>query len=296
MQPFIRRWLGYPRPKQYCAFTGRRTMLEHTFDRAARAAGPRQVVTVVNGDHHQFLQSPRPVKVPGRLIVQPRRCDTGPGVYLPLTAVMAVDPDAVVAIMPSDHFIHPMERFQAVLDEAFHLAEFLPGQIVLLAAQPDAPEADYGWIAPGKRLFGSRASLVSRFKEKPRPEEAKALHRGGCLWNTMIVVARAAALWDMAHSLRPEMTRRFEALRPWIGMAEEPEAVELAYRNMPSVNFSRDILEQAAGWTVVLPMQGVHWSDWGRPERVEQTLHAIGAKSALPSAAIGRAQPATAMA
>jgi mannose-1-phosphate guanylyltransferase len=271
-------------------------MLEHTFDRAVGAAGPQRVVTVVNDDHHQFLQSPRRLGVPGRLIVQPRRCDTGPGVFLPLTAIMARDPEAVVAIMPSDHFIHPKERFQSVLDEAFRLAEFLPGQIVLLAAEPDSPEPDYGWIAPGKRLFGSRASLVSRFKEKPKPEETAALHRQGCLWNTMIVVARAAALWGLTTSLRPEMMTRFEALRPWIGLAEEAEAVELAYRNMPSVNFSRDILEQVADWTVVLPMHDVHWSDWGRPERVEQTLNAIGARSAFPAATLRPAMPVAALA
>lgn len=296
MQPFIRRWLGHPRPKQYCAFTGRRTMLEHTFDRAVDAAGPQRVVTVVNDDHHPFLQSPRRLEVPGRLIAQPRRCDTGPGVFLPLTVVMARDPEAVVAIMPSDHFIHPKKIFQSVLDEAFGLAESLPGQIVLLAAQPDAPESDYGWITPGTRLSGSRASLVSRFKEKPRLAEAAALRRSGCLWNTMIVVARAAALWESARSLRPEMAARFEALRPWIGMPAESEAVERAYRGMPSVNFSRDILEQAADWTVVLPMRGVHWSDWGRPERVEQTLRAIGARSVLPAVALGQAIPAAAMA
>ena len=161
----------------------------------------------------------------------------------------------------------------------------------LLAAEPDSPEPDYGWIAPGTRLSGSRASLVSRFKEKPKPEETAALYRQGCLWNTMIVVARASALWELATSLRPEMMTRFEALRPWIGLAEESEAVELAYRNMPSANFSRDILEQVADWTVVLPMQDVHWSDWGRPERVEQTLRAIGATSEIGAAGVGRFLP-----
>ncbi|MFI5345983.1 MAG: sugar phosphate nucleotidyltransferase [Elusimicrobiota bacterium] len=294
MRPFIQRWLGYPRPKQYCAFTGRRTMLEHTFDRAVLASGDRRVVTVLNRDHGQFLRRPRRLHYPGRLIAQPVRRDTGPGVFLPLTAVTAMDPDALVAIMPSDHFIHPKARFQKVMDEAFRLAEFLPGQIVLLAARPDSAEPDYGWIDPGSRLSGSRASLVSRFKEKPKAEEASELHARGCLWNTMIVVARAGALWDLARAHQPEMIRRFEALRPWIGMAEETDAVELAYRNMPSVNFSRDFLERVADWTVVLPMHGVHWSDWGRPERVEQTLNAIGERSAFPSEALQPAGLATA--
>lgn len=286
MQAFIRRWLGHPRPKQYCSFTGRRTMLEHTWDRAVAAVGTDQVVTVINVDHRPFFESPRRLDAPGRLIAQPRRCDTGPGVFLPLTAIMAQDPEAVVALMPSDHFIRPQHRFQALLEEAFRLVDSLPGQLVLLAAAPDGPEPDYGWIAPGARLGQGEACLVSSFKEKPRPEEAKAFYRRGWLWNTMIVVARVSALWELARSVRPEMLSRFQALKGRMGTAEETEAIELAYRAMPSVNFSRDLLEAAAGRTAVLPMTDVHWSDWGRPERVEQTLAAIGAGSALATSTI----------
>ena len=296
MKPFIRRWLGHSRPKQYCAFTDRRTMLEHTLDRAARAAGPQRVVTVVNSDHHIYLQRPRRLNIPGRLIAQPRRCDTGPGVFLPLSVVMAQDPKALVAVMPSDHFIHSKAAFQTILNEAFELATYLPRKIILLAAEPDAPEPDYGWITPGPRLIRSRASLVDRFKEKPHPAESEELHRGGSLWNTMIVVAQASALWESAQALHPEMASRFQALRPWIGTPVEAEAGDMVYRGMPSVNFSRDVLERAVDWTVVLPMHGVHWSDWGRPERVEHTLNAIGARSALPPAAAERAMPVAAAA
>lgn len=291
MQPFIRRWLGHPRPKQYCSFTGRRTMLEHTLDRAETAVGPSRVVTVLNADHRRFLESPQRITLPGRLIVQPQRCDTGPGVFLPLTAVMAQDPEAFVAVMPSDHFIHPGGRFQAILEEAFELAEFLPGQIVMLAAQPDGPEADYGWIAPGTSIRDGKAFMVGSFKEKPKPEDAEAFFRRSWLWNTMIIVARAAALWEHAQNLRPEMIARFSALKGWIGLPEEQEAMELAYRSMPSVNLSRDLLEPLAAWTVALPMTGVRWSDWGRPERVEQTLAAIGEKGAFAPAMAPVATP-----
>lgn len=256
-------------------------MLEHTLDRAAAAVGEERVLTVTNSGHRRYLESPRRIELPGRLVVQPRRCDTGPGVFLPLTSVMARDPEAVVAIMPSDHFIHPGGRFQAVLDEAFQLAESLPGQLVLLAAAPDAPEPDYGWIAPGARLPGGKAFVVGRFKEKPRPEDAGRFFERGWMWNTMIIVARAAALWEHARDLHPEMMARFQALKGWIGLAEEREAIDLAYRGMPDVNLSRDLLEPLAGWTVALPMTGLRWSDWGRPERVEQTLAAIGQKGAF---------------
>jgi mannose-1-phosphate guanylyltransferase len=283
MEAFIRRWLGHPRPKQYCAFSGRRTMLEHTLDRARSAVAPSRIVTVINSDHRRFVEQPRKLDLPGRIVEQPRRCDTGPGVFLPLTHVMAQDPEALVAIMPSDHFIHPEDKFAAMLNEAYELAADLPESVVLLSARPDSAESDYGWISPGAALAGRGAMLVERFKEKPKSAEAADLHRRGGLWNTMIMVARVSALWDIARLSQPAMVARFDALRPWMGRAKEAEAVAHAYRNMESVNFSRDIVEPAAGRMVAMPMDGVHWSDWGRPQRIAETLARIGKAQSFPA-------------
>jgi mannose-1-phosphate guanylyltransferase len=291
MESFIRRWLGYPRPKQYCAFSGRRTMLEHTLERAQRTVSPSRIVTVINSDHRRYVEEPRRLEVPGLIIEQPRRCDTGPGVFLPLTHVMAQDPEALVAIMPSDHFIHPREKFSALLNEAYYLSADLPEQIVLLSARPDSAESDYGWISPGKTLSGRGAVLVERFKEKPQAAEAVELHRRGGLWNTMIMVARVSALWDIARRSHPAMIARFDALRPWMGRPEQQEAVAVAYRNMECVNFSRDIVEPAAGRMVALPMDGIHWSDWGRPQRIAETLGKIGKKQSFPAELVEESAP-----
>jgi mannose-1-phosphate guanylyltransferase len=283
MEAFIRRWLGHPRPKQYCAFSGGRTMLEHTLDRARNAVAASRIVTVINTDHRRYVEEPRRLDIPGRIIEQPRRCDTGPGVFLPLTHVMAEDPEALVAIMPSDHFIHPQEKFNALLNEAYLLATDHPEEVVLLSARPDSAESDYGWISPGKTLAGRGAMLVEKFKEKPKAAEAAELHRRGGLWNTMIMVARVSALWDIARRSQPAMIARFDALRPWMGRAQQTAAVARAYQAMESVNFSRDIVEPAAGRMVAMPMDGVHWSDWGRPQRIAETLTKLGKTQSFPA-------------
>ncbi|HXT00202.1 MAG TPA: sugar phosphate nucleotidyltransferase [Elusimicrobiota bacterium] len=290
MEAFIRRWLGHPRPKQYCAFSGLRTMLEHTVDRARGVVSPSRIVTVINTDHRRYVEEPRRLDIAGRIIEQPRRCDTGPGVFLPLTHVMAQDPEALVAIMPSDHFIHPIDKFSALVNEAFLLAADMPDKVILLSARPDSAESDYGWISPGEAIAGRGAMLVERFKEKPQAAEAAELHRRGGLWNTMIMVARVSALWDIARKSQPAMIKRFDELRPWMGRAEQDAAVARAYAAMESVNFSRDIVEPAAARMAVMPMEGIHWSDWGRPQRIAETLSKIGKTQAFP-AEIAEEQP-----
>lgn len=282
MEEFIRRWLGRPRPKQYCSFAGGRTMLEHTYARALAATDPERIVTVISPRHRRFLEAPRRIWTPGRLLEQPERRDTGPGVFLPLTWVMSQDPDALVAVMPSDHFIHPLARFHVLLDDAYRLAETHPRRIVLLAARPDRPEPDYGWIAPGAKMHGFDAVHVHRFKEKPSAREASLLHRHGGLWNTMILVARAQTLWDLGREIHPAMMAGFEKARATMGRPEEPETLRRVYAAMEPVNFSRGLLEHAADRIAALPMTDIEWSDWGRPQRVAETLVRLGRPRSFP--------------
>jgi len=282
MQSFVKRWLGHARPKQYCAFTGVRSMIEHTLERAAAIAGSWRVVSIIAPEHKGFLQKPRPMRVPGCVIEQPEPRDTGPGVFLPLARVLAQDPDAVVVLMPSDHFIFPHERFLALLEEAFLLAERLPDDLVLMAARPDSAETDYGWIIPGAPVPESRAFRVSLFREKPGAEDAALLREQGGVWNTMIIVARASAIWNLGRRHQPAMVRSFDSLMGRIGLPEQSAAVAEAYREMATLNFSRDILEHAAERTVVLPMDGVRWCDWGRPARVRETLGQVGKPPSFP--------------
>jgi hypothetical protein len=51
LQPFVRKLLGFELPKQYVSFTGNRSMLEHTFDRAEQLISPECLYTVVARDH-----------------------------------------------------------------------------------------------------------------------------------------------------------------------------------------------------------------------------------------------------
>lgn len=63
-----------------------------------------------------------------------------------------------------------------------------------------------------------------------------------------------------------------EALRRAVDTRYEPAVLEWVYQGLARSNFSRDVLEKAAARALVLPLRGVDWSDWGRPERIEHTL------------------------
>lgn len=280
MKPAIRRWLGHDRPKQYCSFSGGKTLLEETVERALGVVPPERLVTLIGRGHRRHLAAGG--VPPGLVIEQPAPRETAPGIFLAAAHVLRRDPSASLIIMPSDHFISPAGLFQARLRQAALTAERFPDKVVLLGARPDGPESDYGWIEPQDGwMTASGAMPVRHFVEKPASGLAGDLWARGALWNTFIMAVKGETLWRLGRRLLPEMMAGFDRLLPMLGTPEEDTAVAGAYERLPSRNFSRDVLELIPGEALVLPLEGVSWSDWGRPSRVAFTLARHGIETAV---------------
>lgn len=275
LKPLIRQWLGQETPKQFCALTSDRTLLEETLERVSGLVPPERLVTVIGREHGKYMNGC--AARAGRLITQPAGRETAPGIFLPAAHIMRADPSATVLIFPSDHYISSGAAFSACVDKAAALAERRQDKIVLLGAVPDGPEEDYGWIEPeGAGPEAGGALSVSRFREKPDGREAAAMYAQGCLWNTMVMAVKIKTLWAMGRACLPEMMEHFDALLPALGTARETDALAEAYRRLGSYNFSRDIVEQLPRRALVLPMTGVEWSDLGRPARILEIMERLG--------------------
>lgn len=284
MQPFINLWQGRYRPKQYCTFVGTRSMLKHTIDRSTQLVSPDRVVTVIGSGHQDYIDAGEHLSIPGRLVEQPRSRQTAPGVFLPLTYIIAADPDATALIFPADHYIFSESAFIQATSELATMAEDYPGTLFLFGAQPDRPETDYGWIEPGGSLpesAGNRARQIKAFREKPSRQKALHYYQSGYLWNTLIMAVKARLLWELGGQLLPEMMNSFEKLRRALlrdsrSRHEEILLLRNIYETLQEANFSRTVLERATGQLAVVPLTDVHWSDWGRPHRVVESLERLG--------------------
>ncbi len=281
LRALTERWLGLHRPKQYCTFIGRRSMLQHTLDRAARLS-KRQRIYIVAAHHHApevwaHLESENS----SRTILQPRNCGTAPGVFLPLTHIYSQSPDAVVVLFPSDHFVFPERTFLAAVRRAAQAAQHQPDKLILVGARPDRAETDFGWIEPGATIDlvdGRAVRQVVAFREKPRPELAQSLFARGALWNTMVIAFRAQTLWQLGWRWLPDMMSAFDRLRVRCGAERDPGVLERAYESMPTADFSSHLLEKAVDSTLVMELRDVVWSDWGNETRIIETLGRIGKK------------------
>jgi mannose-1-phosphate guanylyltransferase len=286
---FTHRWMGKPTPKQYCAFVGTRSMLQHTLDRADSLGRRERQLTVIARSHRHEAQSQLADRPPGTIIVQPENRDTLPGIFLPLTQVHAHDPDATVVIYPSDHFIYPEKNFNEVITSAVQAAEELPDTLVLVGVPADHLELEYGWISPGLEIWRTGAysvRSVNQFIEKPSRAKAVEIEASGGVWNTLILVAKVRTLWQLGIKYFPEIIKLFTRFQNAIGTSCEGAVLDEIYEIMPSRNFSRDLLTPAASQIGVMLMERVLWSDWGCEARIVDTLDLIGKQPNFPTAVL----------
>jgi hypothetical protein len=105
----------------------------------------------------------------------------------------------------------------------------------------------------------------------------------GALWNTLVVVAKVDTLWKLGWQCIPVIMELFERLGKTIGTVHESQTLHQMNQYMPHMNFSSDFLQNVPERLGVLELEEVLWSDWGRPERIRETLEVMGKIPAFPS-------------
>jgi mannose-1-phosphate guanylyltransferase len=254
-------------------------MIRHTVDRAGMLIPSDRLMAIVNRDHLKFVEEQLGDLPPENVIVQPYCRDTGPGILLPLLHVARRDPEAVVVLLPSDHFIIDEEKFMGCVGRASEFAFNNPESPVIIGVDPEYPETEYGWIERGTELLReSEATFhrVERFWEKPDESIARMLMNRRFLWSTLILVGRADTLLEYFQIYTTVLYNFFQKINSGIGTANEERIVESVFASVPSVNFSSGLLERIPEHLCVMRAAGVRWSDWGDPLRIEHDITRLG--------------------
>jgi mannose-1-phosphate guanylyltransferase len=267
---YVERRFGARIPKQYCCLLGRRSMLEHTLDRLATLTPPSRTLTVIGPDHAN-LAIPQLAGRCDHVFRQPCGRDTAVAVYVGLAMIMRWTPNAIVTLTPTDHYVAPERSYAAQVRRARGIAGQMRDRVVVIGAPPNEPDPELGYLTLGATALPG-ARRVAGFVEKPSVVNAAALIRIGALWNTMVMCGTVGAFWELGRASDPELVDLLEAFVPLVGTPDEADALEHVYRTCRPASFSRDIAERSPEHLVAMSLDGVEWSDWGRPERVETVL------------------------
>lgn len=260
-------------PKQYLKLTGKRTLMQETLHRVAGAVRPENVLVVTTQMQRDIVDwQAREVLGPVQTVVEPVGRNTAPAIALMAFKLAKRNKNAMLLVLPSDHYIKDKAPFIETLSVAMKAAA--KGKIVTFGITPSRPETGYGYIKAGGRLPGLDGVFnVQSFVEKPNLKTAQGyIKQGNYFWNSGMFLFRAT---DMIAELKKHMPctyKAFDAIRKHLGTKREEAALAEAYATVEEQSIDYGVMEKSSRVAVV--KADFHWSDIGSWNALEEVLDA----------------------
>jgi len=196
------------------------------------------------------------------MILEPYARNTAPAIALAARHFAVRDPNTLMLVLPSDHYIEEPEKLSEALPSAMVAAN--KGYIVTFAVTPTGPETGYGYIEKGNALEDiASVHRIARFIEKPDAIRAASFIQQGCYgWNSGMFLMRAHVVLEEMTLHAPEVMSACErayANAQAKGGAIIPESQ--AMLDCPSIAFDRAVMEHTTHGAVIDVAMG--WRDLG---------------------------------
>ena len=233
-------------PKQLLNLASERTMLQATVDRLGSRIPPERVLVVTAERLAAAVRLQLPQLSAESVVGEPCRRDTAGCIGLAAVLVAARDPDATLAVFPSDHVIETDAAFQEALGRAEALVNARPGAIVTFGIKPTYPAESFGYIERGEAVpaGGPGAYTVTRFREKPKAEIAKQyVAAGNFYWNSGIFVWKANTILDALAKQRPKVHAPLVKIAAAIGKPNYEEVFRQEFAALEAVSIDYAVLE-----------------------------------------------------
>jgi len=277
-------------PKQFCSLNGGCSLVQDAIQRARQVVTSERTCAIVAQQHARHWRKALRSLPAENIIVQPQNRGTANGVLLCVLSILQRDPLARIIFLPADHFVLDESALQRSLRELTTSLAHNPDGITLIGIAPDEPDPELGYIVPGRTLSdGSRT--VARFVEKPAAPFADELFEKKALWNSFIFGAAGPALLAL---LRLQMGTAVEQMAT--ALAREVQeagcrALAELYEHLPSVDFSRAVVQQFPSKLRVITAPACGWTDLGTPRRVAETVRRLIEQAPTPTPARCRVRP-----
>ncbi len=252
------------RPKQMMRVGAEKSLLEQAYDRALAMTDKSRILLVTTAAFHELVSTELPDLPEENVVAEPEGRDTAACVGLAALLVQARNEEAVMAVLPADHLISPVERFSSSVHAAYEAAKKYDC-LVTTGIVPQRPATGYGYIHRGEFLqeVGRvRVYRLLRFHEKPDASKAQEyLDSGEFYWNSGIFVWKASVILDEFRKHMPEHAAAWERLRPLVGKKEFVDVLREEYPELPKTSIDFGIMEKAENVAVVEAI--FDWDDVG---------------------------------
>ena len=250
-------------PKQFHDMLGAGvSLLQKTFGRLSKFIPAENILILTNERYTELVLEQLPELSPSQIVAEPAMRNTAPCILYAALKIHKMNPDALMVVAPSDHWIEDENAFERDVLQCFKKCSESP-VLCTLGITPDFPNTGFGYIEFDKgNKAESGLKKVRQFREKPDYETARQfLNQGNFLWNAGIFMWSVVAIIDAFKSYQPDTYALFEKGISLYNTPEEKEFIVSNYPKADNISIDYAILEQSDA-LYVLPA-GFDWNDLG---------------------------------
>ncbi|WOD42269.1 mannose-1-phosphate guanylyltransferase [Hwangdonia lutea] len=248
-------------PKQFHDMLGTGdTLIQKTFNRLAHLIPKENIFILTNERYNDLVFEQLPEVTKRQVVLEPAMRNTAPCILYASLKIQKENPDAVMIVAPSDHWIEDENKFTENVQQAFdYCAE--NDALMTLGITPTFPNTGYGYIE-FDNASAEAIKTVNQFREKPDYETAKTfIAKGNFLWNAGIFMWSAKSVVEAFKNNQPDLYALFENGIGVYNTDSEDDFIRDNYKKAENISVDYAIMEKSNNVFVIAAE--FDWNDLG---------------------------------
>ena len=244
-------------PKQFIKFLNDENLFYKTVNRSQKLIN-KNTTLIISSRNHGFVcrNEVKKLSISAEYILEETGRNTAAAVFF---SALASDPDDVLCIMPSDHWISDDNYYCNLVNSG--IPEACNGKWVTFGIKPTEPATGYGYIKTTN--VNDKILNVEEFVEKPNKKKAiQYLSDKNYFWNSGIFLVTAKKCLESFKKIQPELVKfASECWNNKIINNDENILLNKYLKKIPSISLDFAIMEFEKEISL-LPFES-DWSDLG---------------------------------
>ncbi|WP_435137513.1 mannose-1-phosphate guanylyltransferase [Formosa sp. A9] len=248
-------------PKQFHDMLGTgETLIQKTFRRLTKFIPEQNIYILTNECYNDIVLEQLPEISQGQVVLEPAMRNTAPCILYAALKIQKENPNALMLVAPSDHWIEDETAFSKNVLTAFDFCE-KNDALMTLGIQPTFPNTGYGYIEYDTNTQAA-VKPVAQFREKPDYETAKSfIQQGNFVWNAGIFMWSVQSVLKAFQNNQPELFTLFQDGIPAYNTNLEADFIKENYGKAENISVDYAIMESSKN-VFVLPAE-FDWNDLG---------------------------------
>lgn len=253
----------YLEPKQFLNIGSKKSMLEESIHKVIGLIKKENIYIAANKAHRQKIEEciNKFNLSLNNIFFEPEGKNTLAPIGVLSQKIYRIDPEAVIVVLPCDHFVKNNQRFLKSLRQGLRIAK--QGYIVTFGITPKRPETGYGYIKV-KSKKTKFYYAVEKITEKPDLDKARQfIQDKKYYYNSGLFIFRADVMLKEIRRIAPRAYKTIIKIK-------NKQDLNRLWPRFSSVSLDYAIMEKTRNAAMLIADYG--WLDLGSWQAIEETV------------------------